>query len=482
MSRIPTLRHPAVGGPVLHWVLTDPEKVSAATVPTPDGASFLQLDHLAGVAAKRAAGEPHTGTAASITVFDEPLDRDAMAAALTDFVRRHDELRAVYAATPTGVVRSVAPADAITLVTVDDGIELDGEDLVRHIVDRIEAQALPDRMPGVVFGAADGGDRFTFYLGMDHAHSDGFSQIAALHEIAGRYRAHRAGSPPAPASAASFTDHISAEKVLAAELRPDDPRVEDWRTILATTGGVVPGFPLPLGLDDARTPMPAHILVRDLLDVDRLAGCDARSRPEVTFTGVIYAALAAALHELTGADRYFTATVLSTRTAETLDTQGWLCNFAPVAFPIDPAAPFSALVAEASAAVRRARDLGTVPVHAVLGTLAAEGAYQPTADSPQMVSYIDFRRTPGLDDPTVTQATMFTGIGRTRNANMWFSRFPDRLEVGAQLPDNDVARQTLTTYLDVVSRLLSAYAAGEDPLVTTPLRRGVDTELTGLSR
>ncbi|NED61392.1 hypothetical protein G3I15_10710, partial [Streptomyces sp. SID10244] len=87
-----------------------------------------------------------------------------MAAALTAFVRRHDELRAVYRLDDAGPVRLVAPAESIEFRTVGSGAHVAGDDVIGHIVGRIESEAVFDRMPGVVYGAFDHGDAFTFYI------------------------------------------------------------------------------------------------------------------------------------------------------------------------------------------------------------------------------------------------------------------------------------------------------------------------------
>lgn len=461
MIRTPVLRAPLVGGDPVEWHMAAPERALAAAERTPDGLTFLQIDHVNATLTKREQGEPHTGTATSVTVFDEPLDRDAMAAALTAFCRRHDELRAVYAVDDGGPFRRVAPAETVEFVTATtDDTRIEADDALDHIQGRISSEAVFDRLPGLVFGALDGGDRFTFYAGYDHSHTDGFSQFAGLIEIARTYRAITAGKPPESAPVGSFTDYIAAEKRAAATLAPTDPRIGEWREILAAHDKRIPRFPLDLGLhDDA--PVPAAQVRLTLVSGDVVDACDARRGDRASGAGVIYAALAAAQHEMTGVERFFTATVLATRGPQETETQGWLCNFAPIAFDVVPGTTFTDLTVAATDAVARARRLATVPVHAALGALAAEGSYLPDPGSPQMVSYIDFRRIPGNDDAVLRNFTSFQTIGRTRNANMWITRYREAMTLTAQVPDNPVASATFTTYVEKIRRLLMAYARGE---------------------
>ncbi|MGC4962130.1 condensation domain-containing protein [Gordonia sp. DT101] len=464
MSHSPPLRSRPVGGASVEWRPADPARTLAAAERTADGLTFLQTDHVAAAAAKRADGGPHTGTAGTITVFDGPLDRAAMAAALTTFVRRHDELRACYRLDDTGPIRLVAPAESIEFRTSGSGAQVATDDVIGHIVGRIESEAVFDRMPGVVYGAFDHDDGFTFYIGSDHSHTDGFSQYIGLHEIARLYRAHRDGEIPQPESTGRFTDYISSEKSLAASVTPGDPRITTWREILSANDGRVPRFPFDLGLADGELG-PALPVQRAMLTAGQLEACAQRRDDHSSLVGLIYAALAAAQHELLGTESYFTSTVLSTRTADHATTQGWLCNFAPVTFPVPPGTRLTELVHIATDAVAVARDLATLPVHAALAVLAAEGTYLPDSGSPQMVSYIDFRRIPGSDDPAVASATCFPAVGRTRNANMWFTRYEHALTLLAHIPDNPTARGAFGVYVDAVGRWLTDYSAGADPVV-----------------
>lgn len=461
----PQLNHTPRGGAVVEFVLVGRETATAAAEEAPGGVTFLQADHLAAATAKRAAGGPHTGTASALVRFDGTLDRTAMVAALTDMARRHEEWRSIYSVSGATPSRAIAPAELISFEAVDTGRDLFDQDFVDYVVDRVAAEALFDVLSGMVFGAAQAEDHFTFYLGSDHGHTDGFSIHAAVAELADLYRTHSGGGLPTIEPAPSFTAYVVGEKTRAAAVTGDDPRVAQWREVLAHNDGRIPASPLDLGLVGDEMPQAVRHN-RQVLDGTQLDAWDATiADTDLSFSGCVYAALAAAQHEMFGSTDYFTATVLSTRTRENYLTQGWLCNFAPIAFPIRPGVPLRQLAADATAAVRRARQLNEIPVHAVLGLLAVSGDYIPESGSPQMVSYIDYRRIPGADDPVAASSEVFTGLGRTRNSNMWVNRFPDALTIGTLVPDNDTARDSSTRYLDRVGRLLAAFAAGDDPIV-----------------
>lgn len=453
------------GGSLVEWRLADPDRARELAVPHPVGASFLQFDHIVAAAAKQAA-EPadvatrNTAVTGVVTWVPEPLDRNTMAAALTDFVRRHDELRCYFTLSDDGPVRHLVPPEAIEFTTTDVGDARIGHDLVDYIVNRIETSTGYDLMPGFTFGAADSGDGFALYFGSDHSHSDGYSQMLAIDEMVTLYRHHRGGTDADLPVAASFLDFVAAEQAAAASVSADDPRIDVWRELFAATDGVVPRFPLDLGLADDE-PVRATRVNREILTAAQAEQCDRIADSfGVSFTAVVYASLAATEYELTGRTSYFTATVLATRTPEQAHTQGWLCNFAPIAFTHDPDGPIDELVHTAASAVRRARELSTLPVHAALGILAAEGRYHAEAGAPQMVSTIDFRRMPNRDDPAMRAAEAFAGLGPTRNANMWVNRYETGVDLAAQIPDTEQAKASTARYFDVFTERMRRFAAG----------------------
>lgn len=453
------------GGDLVQWQLSDPARTRSDARRHRIGASFLQHDHIVAAAAKQAVvrelslPERNTATTGVATWVPEPLDRSAMARAVTDFVRRHDELRCYFELTDGVVHRFLVPPAAVEFVTEDLGVGVEGTDLAEIIVERIESTTGYDRMPGFTVGAADGGDGFTLYFGADHAHSDGYSQMLAVDEIVRLYRARRDGTTAELPPAVSFLDFVAAEQAQEAAAAPDDSRINEWRKLFTATGGVVPRFPLDLGLLDDEPVMGTRVH-RTILTAEAAADCDRRADSlGVAFTAVVYASLAATEYELSGRTSYFTATVLATRTAEQAATQGWLCNFAPIAFTHDPDGPIDELVHTAAAAVRRARELSSLPVHAALAVLAAEGRYQPEVGGPQMVSTIDFRRMPHRDDPAMRAAEAFAGLGLTRNATMWINRYESGVDLVAQIPDTAQARESTQRYFDLFVARMRSFAA-----------------------
>ncbi|GGF31375.1 condensation domain-containing protein [Williamsia phyllosphaerae] len=454
-------------GELVEWRLRDGETVTAGAPTHPLGPSFLQRDHLVAATAKRATGAPHRAVVMMVTDIDEPLDRDAMRAAITDFVRAHDEVRSFFEVTTDAIVRRVAAADGIEFDTVATGPSGDHTALIDRLHTRIDSEAVHDRLPGIAFGAIDAGDSFGFYVASDHSHTDGTASIGALGELFERYRAHRSGAAANILPAGSHLDYIADEYARAARVSPDDPRVETWRSILADHGRTVPRSKLDLGLTGPDT-LDAIAIDRPLASAETTAACERRARAHGgSLLGLLFAALARAEYEITGDPAYFTSTVLSTRDPEFPGTQGWLCNFAPVAFRADSGEDFDDLVLIASEAVRRTRDLKAVPVHAVLGLLAAQGDFVPDDGSPQMVSYLDFRRLADETSPEIADGRVIPGVGRTRNANLWINRNSDGLRLLSHLPDTVAARASVTELHDRVGAVLAEHASRADLVPTT---------------
>ncbi len=449
-------------GELVEWRLRDGDAVAAAAPTHPVGPSFLQRDHLVAAAAKRSEGLPHQAVVMIVTEVDELLDRDAMASAITDFVRAHDEVRSFFTVEPTTITRRVADPQRIEFDTVTTGASGDHARLIERLQTRIETEAVFDRLPGVAFGAVDAGESFGFYVVSDHSHADGLAAIGALGELFARYRAHQAGETVRLPAAGSHLDYIIDEQRRAAAVTPTDPRVERWRAILADHGRSVPRCRLDLGLTGPE-PVPAVAVDRALASAAVTDACEQRARAVGgSLLGLLFAALADSEYQITGNPDYFTSTVLSTRDPDLPGTQGWLCTFAPIAFRVDDSADFDDLVLVASEAVRRTRDLKDVPVHAVLGLLAAQGDFVPGDSSPQMVSFLDFRRVADENAPEIAGALALTGVGRTRNANIWINRNGDGLRLLSQLPDTATAHASVTELHDRVSAVLAGHAACAD--------------------
>lgn len=478
-------------GQVLHLRPAPEALAAAASAPVDPGPpSFLQGDHLRAFAARRASGGRHRAWTGTATHLDVAFDGGALARALTRLVRRHEGLRTwfdVDACTAGGApVRHLVPADAVGFEVVDvpafspvPGLAWD-EWVTAHLTATFDAACRPDSWAPFALGAIVRDDGFSLFWGCDHAFTDGGSQLMVLSELEELYTEElglrgssdvRGSSPsrpePVPATAGSFLDHARAEHALAAATPPDAPEIQAWVDALTAHDGRLPRFALDLGLEPGET-APVRIRSTTLLDADGLARLDELTTAHgARSTGAVFAGIALTDARLTGATNWFGVTVVSSRGQGFETSQGWLCNFAPVTFPVAHGgvpASFADVLPVADAAFRRARKVAAVPVHAALGVMLADGVLDPASlGSPQLISYLDLRRFPGAGRPAYDRGLHFTGEGRTANASLWVNRDHERLYLVMQTPDTPAAQAAADRYIAELTVTFAAAVGGLVP-------------------
>ncbi|SFA42391.1 Condensation domain-containing protein [Rhodococcoides kroppenstedtii] len=465
-------------GEMLEWRPTIPDTpdraraVGVHAVP----ASFLQANHVRGVDAAQRRGDRHTGFLGSATEVEGDLDAAALTRAIAVFLARHEGLRTWFSVRDGAVQRHRAPADA-ALVPVEAGAAATTDSAREAVRDRLSRDATPLSWPPVAIGAIRRHGSFSLYYGADHAFSDGASQVTVIAELADLYRAEVTGTPALDLTEheGSFLDHVRIEEEVSPSYDLHSPELADWIDVVSRHDGGLPRFPLDLGLAPGET-APMEPVERDLLtaaeaDVFEQVCRDAGG----SFTSGLFAACALVEHELAGTGRYDGIAVLSTRHRGPFAlSQGWFCAFSPVTFPVDDADEFADVLRSATAAYARAKTAASVPIGRVLELLATGGVGGAgLARSPQLLSYLDFRRFPGSGTPADECAVLFTGEGRTANASMWFNRDHRHFYVGAQIPSTPTARRAVRRYHDRLIDLLVSVVRSHD--TADPAVRSHDT-------
>ncbi|MGJ0184593.1 condensation domain-containing protein [Corynebacterium glyciniphilum] len=444
-------------GSVTTWLPSDTMTAAhtdATDDPTP--ASFLQTDHVRGVLTGRAHGRRHHAYTCSVATLPGIPDQERMTRAVNDFVSAHEGLRSTLSVdddAPDGSIRRrTLPTDAVDLVPT----QVTGT-ATETITDLLATTAVFDHVPAlaVVTVAREDGRSFDLLLALDHASGDGISQMTGLLELMARYSGDTGDAAQALTADThpSFLDYVRGEYARAATVSDGSPGVRAWRGLFEITGGRVPGFPLPTGIVDGE-PQPVVGIDGTLADRDLTDRLRALSREHgVSFSTVVYAALGVAHARLTGADHYATVVVSATRGRPYAVSQGWFCNFTPLYFPVTGTTVEDVLpdVVTAQARMKAALD---EPVHASLGHLILSGQVDPSVmGSPQMVTYLDLG---WFAEPEGADIRLFTGFGRTSNANLWIYRNADGLGIGSQAPDNPTARESVATYITAVHDILDS--------------------------
>lgn len=462
-----------VAGELVEWHPTE-EAIAATrrTEPDTDSGTFLQENHIRGIWAKRRIAAPHTAYLAVTTEVDGVLDTGAMSRALQRFVRRHDGLRTWFATDGTTVTRSSIGPEDVEFESRTVGNTPGDESFRDYATARLSAEALATSWPGFALGAIARDGSFTLYYGCDHALSDGASQALVLTEILDLYdneSSGRALSPWTSAPTGGFCEYARTEHDLARSFDESRPEIVEWVEIFRRHGNAMPRFPLDLGLAPGAT-APMYGIEFDLLDASGSAAFAEICRVAGgRYLAGVLAAVAITDFEMAGCREYYGMTVVSTRgIGDFLLSQGWLCNFAPLSFVVEGCGTFTDLVARANDAYDRAIRLSGAPLSTVLTALLASGA-DPRAvvASPNMLSYMDFRRFPGVGTAPYERGMLFTGEGETANASMWFNRDARRLYLGCQSPATPFAQRQLARYHSHLRTVFAAVAADGDYSIST---------------
>jgi hypothetical protein len=455
-------------GTLMEWHPSAEAMSRAHAAPVDPGPlTFLQENHIRVCHATAAGGAEHKAYLGTASEIEGDLHASALSRALRTYVLRHEGLRTWFRTDGVQVSRMLVEPDAVEFEARTAGEFVDDAEFSRYIHTRLGAEAIATRWPGFAFGAVSRPGSFTLYYACDHALSDGVSQALVLDEIAELYNSEVHGTAPpgyVTAPTGSFRDYARVESDTAGGLTLRSPDVAEWVDIFAAHGAAMPTFPLDMGLAPGET-APVRPIEFTLLDA---AGTERFEREckasGASMIGGIYAAVAITEFELARHADYFGIAVLGTRLFRDFAlSQGWFCNFAPVAFEVVGSRSFTDLVSRAQDGHTRAKRLAAVPLPVVIGALLQSGADPAeVAATPNLLSYIDFRKFPGNGHPAFDRGVIFTGEGRTSNASMWFNRDHDRLYLGLQTPDTPKAQLEVKRYLQHLGEVIDTVSREGD--------------------
>ncbi|GAA4472414.1 condensation domain-containing protein [Rhodococcus olei] len=466
-------------GRVVEWTVTERAAEIARSAPeSPFPPATIQERHLRRAAAAAARGEAQSPWIGLAFDFFRPLDEQAMARAITEYVRRNETLWSWFSfADPDG-----DPADFANLmrrhVTDPDSIEFESrtvdvpgtsEAIRDHLMHRFATAATALTWPAFVFGTIEheGGESFTLFHAVDHAHTDLTSMAYTFTELRTLYDCALDGTGHDMPAAGSFVEFSRRERARAAELTAESPEVASWMEHLRAAGGSMPVFPLDLGAADGPRPaMNTRVILIDGADSERFTDvCRANGG---NFVGGVFAALAITERELVGRDRYFALSPLSTRDSDDMEwTQGWFINLIPVGFATADAATFTDLVAAAQDSFRSGKKLGSVSSQQAIEVVVAErGAAAATEFTglsvPPIVSYMDARSLPRSDEYVQAHATGLVGGKDTAVALMWVNRLDHGTWIDISHPDTPQARESVERYTRRLTEIMTAVARDGD--------------------
>jgi hypothetical protein len=359
----------------------------------------------------------------------------------------------------------------------------DAESIVRHtIVDPGDIDFVPIRQDNMTpdewhrfvlstpdplqwdcfrFGIIQRDDHFTIFAIVDHLHCDP-TIIAGLYtEIVMNYRllvAGRAlvqGTPPA-----SHDDFCIREQQHVASLSLDSAEVRKWIEFAEHNGGTLPDFPLPLG--DLSQATGGDVVVDRLMDQQQTAEFESRCiAAGARVSGGLFACIALAQHELTGATTYYgLAPTDKRRSLAEFSTMGWFTGVVPFTVPVNPTS-FEETARAAQASFDSNMDLANVSFNEILKLAPWLRAWGPNCT---MVNYMDAGLPPFSATVTshMKDANVSIYCDPRDPAHLYFSviRLFDEVSMWVNLPRNAIAKDSVIRYVSAMKSVLNRAADG----------------------
>jgi hypothetical protein len=359
----------------------------------------------------------------------------------------------------------------------------DAESIVRHtIVDPADIEFVPIRQDNMTprewhqyvlstpdplqwdcfrFGIVQRDDHFTIYAIVDHLHCDP-TIIAGLYtEIVMNYRLLVAGralvQAPPPAS---HDDFCMREQQHVASLTLDSAEVRKWIEFAEHNGGTLPDFPLPLG--DLSQATGGDVVVDRLMDQEQTAEFESRCiAAGARVSGGLFACIALAQHELTGATTYYgLAPTDKRRSLAEFSTMGWFTGVVPFTVPVNPTS-FEETARAAQASFDSNMDLANVSFNEILKFAPWLRPWGPNCT---MVNYMDAGLPPFSATVTshMKDANVSIYCDPRDPAHLYFSviRLFDEVSMWVNLPKNSIAKDSVIRYVSAMKSVLKRVADG----------------------
>lgn len=444
-------------GTLFSWHPSSAARTKALEAPaSPVPPSYVQARHLRSLREQAARGLDHSRLLIASVEVPGRCDLRAMTYVINTHLRRHDTYRSWFEYFDADhIVRHTIddPAD-VELVLTEHG-ELTSAQLRDHIV------ATPDSLQWDCFrfGVIQRPDRFTFYASIDHLHADGQFVAMGLMEFQTMYAELIGGNPPVELPpAGSYADYCARQREYTSALTVDSAEIRAWTDFAELNDGTFPAFPLPLG--DQSVPCAGDLLGVTLLDEDQTHRFEAACvGAGARFVGGMFACLALAIHELTGAETYFGITPKDTRSTQAdFTTQGWFTGQIPITVSV-AGLSFNDIARNAQASFDSGADLARVPFERAVELAPSLRRPPPLFN---LVNFFDAQAS-----PLSMMTKLFEGLtvgahsdGRvTYPLSTMVGRF-DETAASVLFPDHPVARNSVTRYLGALKSVCVRIADG----------------------
>ena len=441
-------------GLITEWTM-HPKTMTAAAEAAEDHRppSYLQEAHVRTAALQHNAGISAPTWLATAFDIANPLDLDTFESTCLDWIGRHETLRSGFRQQGDQLRRFTLAPEAILLERTVIGDFSDADELQRYLEDRFDAATNPLTWPPYLFLTVTRERSATVYLAFDHSNVDGYSIALMAHEIQELYAAAIAGREARLVQVGSYLDFSAIERDSALRVDGDHEAVRRWRDFVAASGGVLPPFPLDLGLVPGELPKQTGVCEWLLDSTAAEAFAAACKSGDGSFFAGVLAAAGLAAYELGDSSVYRSVLPLHTRTeVQWQASLGWYIGLAPIEVPMPTMGDFRDVMRLTRRAVRVARPVAEVPFARVCEVLGA--ILLPRF----VISYIDGRFVPGADCWRQWNAHAFGKVSYGDEVYMWINRALDEVYVTIRYPSTNLAHQNMSRYIDRIRGILNTVA------------------------
>ena len=449
-------------GDVVSWHPSPASAKKVLAAPVSDvPPSYQQAQHVRGYLSHVAGGTEMARL--NIPAWDMPgqCDLRAMSHVINAYLRRHDTYHSWFEMADDGTVvrHTVANPRDINFVPTKHG-----EMTASHWREHILATPDPLQWDCFSFGIIQRSDHFTFYISVDHVHTDAMFMGLVLVEIHMMYAALASGGSPIPLPpAGSYDDYCLRQHEFLSSLTLQTPEVEEWVRFARCNDGTMPHFPLPLG--DPPWSVTGDLVTVRLMDraqSDRFeAACNAAG---ARFIGGVFACAAMAQHALTGSTDYHVITPTTTRlTPAEFQTTGWFTGVVPVSVAVDPDS-FAATTKAAQDSFDGRMSLGPIPFDRVLEIADESMGLRAPEPGVPMVSFLD-AGLPPLSASIIAEwermnGKVYSDARAAYQIGIWVNRGERETTVTVAFPNNPIARESIDRYLTAMTAVYASVADG----------------------
>ncbi|MGA9310668.1 MAG: condensation domain-containing protein [Pseudonocardiaceae bacterium] len=445
-------------GRLIEWTLHPATVASADDAPQDSRpAAYVQESHVRTVRTLRQRGRyipTWVGTA-----FDIPghVDLDILDTALRLWTRRHETLRSGFQWVGDELRRFTLAVDDVLLHREMVGDFPRVEDLCQHLEDRFDAATDALSWPNFIYAAVVRDDSTSLYLAFDHTNVDAYSlhlMAAEIHEL---YAAIVEGRAAVPPEVGSYVDFCEIERAQADRIDDSHEIVARWREFIGSCDGMLPTFPLDLGIVLGELPR-QNLLQEMLVDDADAASFDVCCRRYGGILAGVLATSSIAVLEIGGRATCRTVVPFHTRAkSQWSESVGWYVGAAPIEIRTAQARDFLGVLELAHNALRTNRSMARMPIARVLHLLGSD--FRPTSpDLFSLISYVDARAVPGADRWAGWNASTIMRVSYGDQVCVWITRIHKGLHVACRYPDNDIAHKNILHFVEELRKIIVSVA------------------------